>query len=260
MIVVDSDWWKTLFDEVYLLTDAQIVCNLSLTQREVDVIEGALCLSASDRVLDLCGGQGRHASELARRGYHHLTVADYTPFLLQLGQREASAQGLPVQFCRCDARMAPFRPASFDVALMMANSFGYFGDAHDDQRVLTEALRVLKPGGRFLLDLTDTDFIRRHFKAESWHETTDDVVVCWKRELDDDVIRVREMVISKTQGLLRDRTYAERLYTQKRLQALLAGAGFVQFNVQPNAFVIHSENGTDYGIATHRMLITATKR
>ena len=39
MIRVDCDWWKTLFDDVYLLTDAKIVCNPPLTKREVDVVE-----------------------------------------------------------------------------------------------------------------------------------------------------------------------------------------------------------------------------
>lgn len=259
MIVVDPDWWKTLFDEVYLLTDAEIVCNPALTKREVDIVEQALSLSPAHRVLDLCGGQGRHAIELARRGYRHLTVADYAPFLLQRGLQEAAAGQLPVAFCRGDARLTPFRSSCFDAVIMMANSFGYFVDVHDDQQVLAEVARVIKRGGRFLLDLTDTAFIRRHFCAESWHETTDDVVVCWKRELADDVIRVREMVISKRKGLLRDRTYAERLYTQERLQTLLREAGFASIAVQPNAFVVQAENGTDYGIAAHRMLITAHK-
>ena len=37
-IIVDPDWWKTLFDDVYLLTDARSVCDLALTRREVDLI------------------------------------------------------------------------------------------------------------------------------------------------------------------------------------------------------------------------------
>jgi D-alanine-D-alanine ligase len=37
-IKVDPDWWKTLFDEVYLLTDARSVCDARITRREVDLI------------------------------------------------------------------------------------------------------------------------------------------------------------------------------------------------------------------------------
>jgi len=36
MIRVEHDWWKTLFDEVYLVTDAPFVCNPALTKREVE--------------------------------------------------------------------------------------------------------------------------------------------------------------------------------------------------------------------------------
>ncbi len=259
MIHLDPDWWKTLFDEVYLITDAEFVCNPPLTRQEVDVVEQVLPLRPTDRILDLCGGQGRHALELARRGYWHLTVLDYAPFLLQLGRRDAAAQGLPVAFCRGDARATPYLAASFDVVLLMANSFGYFANAADDWRMLAEAARVLRPGGHFLLDLTDYDYTRNHFLPESWHETGKDMVVCWRRERVEDVTRVREMVLSKTKGLLRDRTYAERFYPPERLCTLLREAGFTAPEVRPNAFVFNADENTDYGLATHRMLVTAVR-
>ncbi|MDH3603860.1 MAG: class I SAM-dependent methyltransferase [Candidatus Tectomicrobia bacterium] len=259
MLTVDPDWWKTLFDEVYLVTDAPFVCNPTLTSREVDTVEQALHLHPTDRILDLCGGQGRHSLELTRRGYRHLTVLDYTPFLLHLGLHDAAQAGLPVAFCQGDARSTPFLSASFDVVLLMANSFGYFANADDDQQMLAEVARVLAPDGRVLIDLTDHDYRTQHFVPESWYEATDDIVVCWRREMAGNVIRVREMVLSKTKGLLRDRGYAERLYPTERLYLLLKEAGFTDPIVQPNAFVFNPEDGTDYGIATHRMLVTAVK-
>ena len=103
MIRVEHDWWKTLFDEVYLVTDAPFVCNPALTKREVDVVESVLGLQPTARLLDVCGGQGRHALELARRGYQHLTVLDYSDFLLDRGRWEAAASGVNVTFCQGDA-------------------------------------------------------------------------------------------------------------------------------------------------------------
>jgi D-alanine-D-alanine ligase len=259
MIVVDPHWWKTLFDEVYLLTDAPLVCNQPLTKREVDVAERILRLRPTDHILDLCGGQGRHALELTRRGYQYVTVLDYAPFLLQRGHRAAADSGLTVNFCRGDARALPLCSTSVDVVLLMANSFGYFANPAEDRQVLAEAVRVLRHGGQFLIDLTDAHFIRHHFLAESWHEAPDDAVVCWKRELVDDVVHVREMVLSKTRGLLRDRTYAERLYAPERLCVLLCEAGLVNLKVHSKALVYNPDTGTDYGLATQRTLVTATK-
>jgi D-alanine-D-alanine ligase len=258
MIHVDPNWWQWLFDEVYLLTDAPFVCNPELTRREVTVIELLLHLCKANRILDLCGGQGRHALELARRGYRYLTVLDYAEFLLQRGRREAAETGLEVAFQQGDARAIPFPAASFDVVLLM-NSFNCFADATDARRVLTETRRVLAPGGRLLMDLVDRDVALRHFRPESWHEATDDLVVCWKRELVHDVVRVREMVLSKTTGLLRDRAYAERLYSADSLRALLSEVGFIDVNVQHNAFVHSPDTNTDYGLATNRMLLTAVR-
>lgn len=61
---VSPDWWKTLFDEVYLVTDARSVCNEELTRREVDLVCRLLPIGADDKLLDLCGGHGRHSFEL----------------------------------------------------------------------------------------------------------------------------------------------------------------------------------------------------
>ena len=55
MVGVDPDWWKTLFDEVYLITDARSVCDEQLTSREVDFLVHTLDLKKSWPILDLCG-------------------------------------------------------------------------------------------------------------------------------------------------------------------------------------------------------------
>jgi D-alanine-D-alanine ligase len=259
MIHVEPNWWQSLFDDVYLLTDAPIVCNPALTKREVDVVKQVLRIRPSDHILDLCGGQGRHAIELARHGYQHLTVLDFAPLLLQRGRQEIIDTGLSMNFCRGDARTLPLRSSCMDVVLLMANSFGYFVDAAEDQRLLHEVARVLRRGGRLLLDLFDYDYTVRHFLPESWHEANDDVVVCWKRERVGDVIRVREMVLSKTKGLLRDRAYAERLYRPDRLHAMLEAVGFDNHKIHDNVLIYEPDDGRDYGLATHRMLITVTK-
>ncbi|ETX08983.1 class I SAM-dependent methyltransferase [Candidatus Entotheonella palauensis] len=259
MIHVASDWWQTLFDDVYLITDAPFVDNPALTQQEVEVAAKLLHLQPNDRILDLCGGQGRHSIELARHGYQHTIVLDYAPFLLQRGRQSAAEDNLPVMFCRGDARVLPLSDNCVNVVLLMANSFGYFASATEDQHILSEIARVLTPGGRFLLDLTDYDYVRQHFRPHSWHEATDDVVVCWQREWEGDVIRVREMVLSKTSGLLRDRGYSERLYQPNQLRELLHLAEFQNYRVHPDAFIHDPDANTDYGLATHRMIITVTK-
>jgi D-alanine-D-alanine ligase len=70
---VPPDWWRSIFDEVYLQTDARSILDEDLTRAEVDAVIQALDLGREEAILDLCGGQGRHALEMARRGYRHQT-------------------------------------------------------------------------------------------------------------------------------------------------------------------------------------------
>jgi D-alanine-D-alanine ligase len=136
MITVDPDWWKTLFDEIYLITDARSICDDELTCREVDFLEHLLGLDKSAAILDLCGGQGRHSLELSRRGFTDVTVLDYSPVLVEMGKEAAAAEDLNVIFIRADARDTRLRRESIDVIMVMASSFGYFVDDAENMKIL----------------------------------------------------------------------------------------------------------------------------
>ena len=88
-IKVNPDWWKTMFDEVYLLTDARSVCDPTITRREVDVICELLPIQGSHKILDLCGGHGRHSFELSRRGFEACTLLDYSQTLINIARIKA---------------------------------------------------------------------------------------------------------------------------------------------------------------------------
>jgi D-alanine-D-alanine ligase len=253
----DTNWWQHIFDETYLVTDARSVCCPLTTAAEVDMVEATLGLNSDDRILDLCGGQGRHAIELHRRGYKNVTVVDYSQVLLGVGVKDAAQKGCIVYFCRGDACELGLVDSIFDVVLVMGNSFGYFEDDRQNQRILQEICRLLRPGGTLLLDLVHNDYARQQFKPSSWHEATRDVVVCRQRKLLEEGVLVREMVISKRSGLIRDVSYFARLFRREELEVLLVGSGFRQISCS-GALVSHPKPD-DYGLLSKRMLVTALK-
>ena len=153
MVKVDSDWWKTLFDETYLITDARSVCDEKLTCREVDFVEYILGPKKTWPILDLCGGQGRHSLELSRRGLQDVTVLDYSEALINLGRESARKEGLDIQFVQGDARDTGLPGQRFRIVILMASSFGYFVDEGEDRKILEEIFRLLMPKGLLLLDL-----------------------------------------------------------------------------------------------------------
>ncbi|MEA1996053.1 MAG: class I SAM-dependent methyltransferase, partial [Gemmatimonadota bacterium] len=148
---VDPEWWKHIFDDIYLITDARSICNERLTRFEADIFEHFLEAGKEDPILDLCGGQGRHSIEFARRGYTNITTLDYSAFLLRLGRDSSLSDG--VKFIRADARCVPVRENAYRSAGIFGCSFGYFSDDNENSAVLSEVHRVLVPGGRVLIDI-----------------------------------------------------------------------------------------------------------
>jgi D-alanine-D-alanine ligase len=256
-IKVNGDWWKTMFDETYLLTDARSVCNDEITRREVDLISRLLPIRPDHEILDLCGGHGRHSLELCVRGFTGCTLVDYSKCLIDLAKGQAEACNYPLACIQSDARDTGLPSASFHHVLVMGNSLGYISEPSADGEILSEANRVLRPGGWVLVDVTDGEAIRASFRSTAWHEIDADLVVCRHREMRGDALHAREMVLSKERGLIRDRGYAIRLFARETIQTLLAQSGFDEVSVKRN-FTPH-QTDEDHGFMNRRMVAIGRK-
>ncbi len=256
-IDVDPDWWKTLFDDIYLLTDARSVGDDRITRQEIDIFMSLVPLQPHDRILDLCGGHGRHALELCRRGFRKCTVLDYSQPLIDIGSRNAAARHYPVRFVRGDARHTVLAAGNFDHILILGNSLGYIPEPHADLTILQESWRLMKSRGWLLLDVTDGEAVNDRIAPQAWHEIGDDMVVCRQREIRDDQVCAREMVLSKNRGMIRDKTYSIRLYGADHLADLVARAGFANVQVHTDASALN--RAADVGCMNHRLVVVARK-
>ncbi|MBW2488498.1 MAG: class I SAM-dependent methyltransferase [Deltaproteobacteria bacterium] len=256
-IQVDPAWWKTLFDEIYLLTDARSVCDPQITRREVDLICQLLPIQEGHALLDLCGGHGRHSLELSRRGLLACTVLDYSKTLINIAKTTASQNNLEINFICGDARQIEVASNSYDHVIIMGNSLGYVQEEGADAKIISEAYRVLRNGGWILVDVADGDAIRFSFQTNAWHEIGDNVIVCRQREIQEPFIYAREIVMSKTDGLVRDQSYAIRIYDAAGVSGLLAEGGFRRIDIHTE-FSPHAANG-DYGFMNHRMIAVGQK-
>jgi D-alanine-D-alanine ligase len=251
-IQVDPDWWKSMFDDIYLLTDARTVEDDSLTRLEVDVVCELLPIDPGHKILDLCGGHGRHTLEFCRRGFTSCTLLDFSQTLIDIAKDRSLARDCRIELICADARRTELPPDSFDHILILGNSLGYVQEPDADNRIISEAHRLLKPGGWLLVDVVDGTAARKYFAPNAWHEIGEDIVVCRERELAAESIRARELVVSKRDGLIRDRTYGIRLYDSPGLSSLMASAGFKQARIHTD-FSPHRFEG-DYGFMNRRML------
>ena len=103
------------------------------------------CIAPGARVLDLCGGTADLALRAAHAGAQAVTVCDFSPEMMAVGKKKASA--VPgISFVCGDAQRIACAGSSFDVVLI---GFGLRNIA-DRELGLREMLRVLKPDGRLV--------------------------------------------------------------------------------------------------------------
>ncbi|MDH3450440.1 MAG: class I SAM-dependent methyltransferase, partial [Gammaproteobacteria bacterium] len=231
---VKADWWRHIFNANYLRTDGDVVNDENITRHEVEVFLGLLGLRSDAAILDLCCGQGRHVLEMARQGYTNVHGLDRSHYLITRARNIARKDGLPVTFKEGDARKLPFPDDHFDVVTILGNSFGYFETRQDDIQVLEEIRRIMKPGGKLLVDITDGDYMRDSFEPRSWEWIDKNYFVCRERSLSADRERLisREVITHVKKGVIADQFYAERLYNQETLNSLLGQAGFIDVELK----------------------------
>ena len=253
---VKADWWRHIFNANYLRTDGDVVNDETITQSEVDVFEQLLKLDKDSSILDLCCGQGRHVMEFARRGYGNVHGMDRSHYLVNRAKTQARKEGLAITMKEGDARKLPYINNKFDAVTVLGNSFGYFETQEDDQSVLAEILRVLKPQGKLLIDITDGGHMRSSFEPRSWEWIDKNYFVCRERSLSADNQRLvsREVITHVKKGVVADQFYAERLYTPDSLKVMLEENNFAEVGLK-QALNTLSQRDQDLGMMAKRNII-----
>lgn len=202
-------------------------------------------------VLDLACGPGRHTLELARRGFR-VTGVDRTRALLDRARAAAAAEALPVELVEADARTF-VRPESFDLAVSLFTSFGYFRDPADDRRVAENVARSLRPGGVFLLDVVGKEVLARIFRARDWHELPDGAIWLEDRHVDGGWSWMRNRWLLLRDGRREEFLVEHRLYSAAELVRLLLDSGFA------SAEPFGSLKGGAYDERAERLVVVARR-
>jgi D-alanine-D-alanine ligase len=253
-----AEWWRKLFNALYIKTDGDVVENNDNTRKEVDFIVSSSAIQPHSQILDLCCGQGRHCLELARRGFKNINGVDRSRYLIRLAKKRAQNENLQVVFKEGDARNPRLPENSFDCVAIMGNSFGYFSNKKDDEKVLTMVGKLLRQTGQIVLDITDGAHMAEHFDKRSWEWIDEHHLVCRERSISADGERLisREVIVHDEMGVLADQFYAERLYTKESITKLLEKCGFR--NVRHHGIAeAQSDRDQDLGMMARRILLTA---
>jgi ubiquinone/menaquinone biosynthesis C-methylase UbiE len=141
-------WYETFFENYARKYDQE---NFVYgTVGECDFFEKEIGRDKSTRILDIGCGTGRHAIELAKRGYR-VTGIDLSDSLLARAGEKAAETGVRVDFQKHDARKLPFAD-EFDLAIMICE--GAFSLMETDEmnfEILRGASRALRSGGKLIM-------------------------------------------------------------------------------------------------------------
>lgn len=221
--MADDPWYKTLFGEDYLRIYEPIL-TAERTQREVDGIVNVLALPQGSSILDLCCGHGRHAIPLAQRGYK-VTGQDLSEVFLHEAEKEAAAKGVHVDWVHSDMRNIPFEN-EFDAVINIFTAFGYLETQDEDQQVLEQVFKALKPNGLFLLETLHREAFIRHFEPHMIEHHPDGLIVLEERNFDLLTSRTNvKLTMIYPDGARREYGHAARVYTLTELAQMLNKAG-----------------------------------
>ncbi len=214
-------WYEEIFGDEYLMNEPKL--SDFQTRREIDFVEKGLGLRPGAMILDLACGSGTHAIGMSKRGYQVVGL-DYSVAMLAIAGEEAQEHDIKINFLHGDMRDLQFGP-TFDGVYCIGTSFGYF-DEENNQKVVQGIRKALKPGGVFLLEVDNRDFVMRSQPNLLWYEG--DGFICME-ETSFDYISSR-LTVNRTmlmdEGGKKVSKYSIRVYSLHELGTILHNEGF----------------------------------
>ena len=146
-----------------------------------------------------------------------------------------------------------YRPDSFDAAVNMFTSFGYFQDPGDDRRVVDNLCASLKSGGRLAMELPGKEVLARIFQQRDWCEVKDGTLLLEERKVLDGWEWIETRWVSIDGPERKEFTTRVRLYSGTELAALLRQAGFASVALYGGL------DSSSYDQTASRLVVTARK-
>ena len=244
-----AETWDAFFSDFYLRAYAA---------DEESEKAGAQALGAATlagvesggELLDAPCGYGRHSIPLARSGYR-VTGVDRSAALLDEARRRTGHERWP-KLVQADYRELPFADASFDGALNLFSSLGYLS-AEEDTHVLAEIGRVLRSGGRLVIETMHRDLLVLRWSDSDWRLLGEGRLLLEQRTFDAAAgIATTTMTLIDGAGGRESRTFSVRVYSATELVAMLGRAGF------EDARAYGDLDGSPFGVDTRLVAVAVS--
>jgi SAM-dependent methyltransferase len=238
-------WYDRFFQLEYLQFDDHPDTDL-----EVEFILQQFAAEKNEKFLDVGCGYGRHLLPIAQRGYD-ITGLDRSEIMLNRAKASASPESKAIGLVRADMRDLPFLDV-FDYCMSLFSSFGYFESEDENFSVLQSISNALLPGGKFLIETANRDFVVRHLVATQIYRPNG-MLLIEERQFNALSSRSRVDVTVIQNGEQTRLHHSIRLYTFTELQMLLAAADLAPVSVWGDF------QGGEYTCDSPQMIILAER-
>lgn len=246
-------WYEDLFnkdyDRVYFPTFTP-----ERNSSEVDFIVSVSRIPQNGQVFDVACGHGRHALELAKRGFQVVGLDLSARYIEMARQNAREAQLTNVEFLVGDLRESYFINR-FDAALSYFTSFGYFTD-EENLKVLENVAQSLVKGGTFMLETVNRDWTihKIEYQSRRWEEVEPDFFILEDIGFNAHTSRIHTRRIMLEKDQRRTMEYDIKLYTHAEMEDLLEKVGLKV------AATYGSKDLVPYSVSSPRMAIVSMKQ
>lgn len=160
---INDSFFKGIYQEVW-----RKLIPAGLSEAECDFVQDVAQLQKDDAVLDLMCGYGRHAIELARRGFQ-LTAVDNSVAYIDEINSIAKEKNLSIETIAAGALQVPLQK-KYKAAICMGNSFAFF--QQDDAMLLLQKLSEhLQQNGVLIINSwMVAEIAIKHFREKEWFD------------------------------------------------------------------------------------------
>lgn len=272
-------WWFDFFNHPDYLRIYGGSVDDTRTNRELQFCERVLNWHPGDTVLDAPCGQGRHTRRLAEKGFQVIGI-DLSNRLLEIAHNtqlplnpsgplpqpnhpQNSPVGAdlnvspsfvhPPLLIRGHLAFLPLPEACVHYAISMFSSFGYGQTEDENMAILAEYARVLRPGGRLLIDVMNRHFLTQFLSPVYRHQEGGVAVREERRIVENGRRLINTITVIEKDGTRRQYPYTPWLYNGWELTLMAQQVG-----LKPIA-VYGDFEARPYSMTSERAMVVAEK-